>query len=44
MLMGTPAKVVRELNDEERARVRWAAEHHVQTAQRYTTQFRSQEN
>jgi carbonic anhydrase/acetyltransferase-like protein (isoleucine patch superfamily) len=44
MLMGTPAKVVRELNDEERARVRWAAEHYVQNARRYTTQFRSQKN
>jgi carbonic anhydrase/acetyltransferase-like protein (isoleucine patch superfamily) len=44
MLMGTPAKVVRELNDEERARVRWAAEHYVQNARRYTTQFRLQKN
>jgi carbonic anhydrase/acetyltransferase-like protein (isoleucine patch superfamily) len=43
-MMGTLAKVVRELNDEERARVRWAAEHYVQNAPRYITQFRSQKN
>jgi carbonic anhydrase/acetyltransferase-like protein (isoleucine patch superfamily) len=35
LIVGTPGKVVRELNDEEVARLRTVAEHYVQQWQRY---------
>lgn len=35
MLMGSPAKVVRELNPQERKALRIPAQHYVQNAQRY---------
>jgi carbonic anhydrase/acetyltransferase-like protein (isoleucine patch superfamily) len=40
MLMGSPAKVVRELSPEERIRARWSAEHYVQNAKRFREQLR----
>lgn len=40
MLMGSPAKVVRELSAEERANLRWAADHYVQNARRFREQLR----
>lgn len=35
MLMGSPAKVVRELNDGQRKMLRMTAQHYVQNARRY---------
>jgi carbonic anhydrase/acetyltransferase-like protein (isoleucine patch superfamily) len=40
MLLGTPAKVVRELTADERAELRRAADHYVQNARRFRTQLR----
>lgn len=41
MLMGTPAKVVRELTADERAELRRAADHYVQNARRFRTELRA---
>jgi carbonic anhydrase/acetyltransferase-like protein (isoleucine patch superfamily) len=35
--MGAPGKVVRQLTDEEVARLLWNAEHYVKNFQRYRT-------
>ena len=35
LVMGSPGKVVRELTDEQVARIAWSAQHYVQNAQRY---------
>lgn len=35
LVMGSPGKVVRELTDEQIARIAWSAQHYVQNAQRY---------
>jgi carbonic anhydrase/acetyltransferase-like protein (isoleucine patch superfamily) len=40
MLMGAPAKVVRELSAEERARIHWSADHYVENARRFREQLR----
>ena len=37
LIMGTPAKVVRELTDEERAQLRLSAQHYVSNARRFST-------
>jgi carbonic anhydrase/acetyltransferase-like protein (isoleucine patch superfamily) len=39
LVIGSPGKVMRELTDEEVARLRHAARHYVDNAQRYRTQF-----
>ncbi len=35
LVMGSPGKVVRELTDEEVARLQWSAQHYVENARRY---------
>lgn len=35
LVMGSPGKVVRELSDEQIARIAWSARHYVENAQRY---------
>jgi carbonic anhydrase/acetyltransferase-like protein (isoleucine patch superfamily) len=42
LVMGSPGKVVRQLTDEEVARLLWNAEHYVQNFQRYRREFRPQ--
>jgi carbonic anhydrase/acetyltransferase-like protein (isoleucine patch superfamily) len=39
LVMGTPAKVVRQLTDLERAKLKGSAEHYVRNAQRYLSQL-----
>jgi carbonic anhydrase/acetyltransferase-like protein (isoleucine patch superfamily) len=39
MVMGTPAKVVRQLTDLERVKLKASAQHYVHNAQRYLTQL-----
>jgi carbonic anhydrase/acetyltransferase-like protein (isoleucine patch superfamily) len=43
VVMGSPGKVVRELSDEEVARLRWNAEHYVKNFQRYRTALARQQ-
>jgi carbonic anhydrase/acetyltransferase-like protein (isoleucine patch superfamily) len=40
LILGAPAKVVREISPEQAARMRLGAEHYVQQAQRHRTQLR----
>jgi carbonic anhydrase/acetyltransferase-like protein (isoleucine patch superfamily) len=42
LVMGSPGKVVRQLTDEEVARLLWNAEHYVQNFQRYRRELRPQ--
>ncbi|HWA14185.1 MAG TPA: gamma carbonic anhydrase family protein [Burkholderiales bacterium] len=42
LVMGAPGKVVRQLTDEEVARLLWNAEHYVQNFQRYRRELRPQ--
>jgi carbonic anhydrase/acetyltransferase-like protein (isoleucine patch superfamily) len=42
LVVGSPGKVVRQLTDEEVARLLWNAEHYVQNFQRYRQEFRPQ--
>jgi carbonic anhydrase/acetyltransferase-like protein (isoleucine patch superfamily) len=37
LIMGTPAKVVRELTQEQILRLRWSAKHYAQNARRFAT-------
>ena len=41
LIMGTPAKVIRELSDEERAQLRLSADHYVANAKRFATQLKA---
>jgi len=41
LIVGSPGKVVRELSDEEVARLAHSAEHYVQNAARYRSQLRA---
>ena len=43
LVMGAPGKVVRELSDEEVARLLWNAEHYVQNFKRYKRDFKPQD-
>jgi len=43
LVMGAPGKVVRELSDEEVARLLWNAEHYVQNFRRYKRDLKAQE-
>lgn len=43
MLMGAPARVVRELRDAERQMIAYAARHYVETARRYRQQLQPME-
>lgn len=40
VVMGTPAKIRREVNAEDLERIRHAAEHYVENAQRYLLEFK----
>lgn len=40
LIVGTPARVVRELTDEERQMLRVSAAHYAEKAQRYAAEFR----
>ncbi len=42
LVVGSPGKVVRQLTDEEVARLLWNAEHYVQNFQRYRREFQPQ--
>ena len=39
LVMGSPGRVVRQLNDEEVARIRWIATHYVENAARYLNEL-----
>jgi carbonic anhydrase/acetyltransferase-like protein (isoleucine patch superfamily) len=39
LVLGSPGKVVRPLNDDEVARMRWIADHYVDNARRYRADF-----
>lgn len=41
LIIGAPAKVVRQLSDEEIAAIRWSADHYVQNAARYRSELAS---
>jgi carbonic anhydrase/acetyltransferase-like protein (isoleucine patch superfamily) len=41
LIVGSPAKVVRELDDEEIRHNNWSAEHYVENGRRYLTQLKS---
>lgn len=43
LVVGAPAKVVRQLTDEEVARLLWNAEHYVQNFKRYRRDFKIQD-
>lgn len=43
LVVGAPAKVVRQLTDEEVARLLWNAEHYVQNFRRYRRDFKVQD-
>jgi carbonic anhydrase/acetyltransferase-like protein (isoleucine patch superfamily) len=43
LVVGSPGKVVRQLTDEEVARLLWNAEHYVQNFQRYRRELRRQD-
>jgi len=44
VIMGSPAKVVRELNDEDRTKLRANADRYVQRARRYLQELRMADN
>lgn len=42
LIIGSPAKAVRQLSDEEIAAIRWSADHYVQNAARYLSELATQ--